>query len=245
MEDQGSKPLTEHLTELRHRLLWVLLVFVLSLMLGVVFTPSIFAWLRHDSLQGVKLYAFNPADALKLYMQISLLTGWTLTLPTLLYHLWKFIKPGLHPHEQKAAITYIPVIILLFAGGICFGYFYIFPLLIQFLVSLNDQIGIIPQYNVYQYFSFMFGIIFPLALFFELPILFLFLTRLRLVTPQWLSKMRRFAYLALVIVGAIITPPDFISNILVTVPLLLLYEIGVLLSTWLYRRMEKEEEGEL
>jgi sec-independent protein translocase protein TatC len=242
MEDQRFRPLTEHLTELRQRLLWVLLVFVFSLLLGVVFTPYIFAWLRQDSLEGVKLYAFNPADALKLYMQISLLIGWTFTLPALLYHLWKFVKPGLHPHEQRAAVTYIPIILLLFVGGISFGYFYIFPLLITFLASLNEQIGIIPQYNVYQYFSFMFSIIFPLALFFELPVVFLFLTHLRLVTPQWLSQIRRFAYLALIIIGAIITPPDFISNLLVTVPLILLYEIGLLLSQWLYRRMEREKE---
>jgi sec-independent protein translocase protein TatC len=106
-------------------------------------------------------------------------------------------------------------------------------------------LGLIPQYNVYQYFTLMFQIIFPLALFFELPVVFVFLTRLRLVTPEILTKIRRGAYLALVIIGAAITPPDIGSNIMVTVPLIALYEIGILVSRAVYRRIQAEEEEQM
>jgi sec-independent protein translocase protein TatC len=247
LNDQDLKPLSEHLTELRTRIIWVLATFVVFLIAGFVLAPDIFTWIRQDSesLRGVDLHVFSPADAFRLYMQLSFLIAWVASVPVILYQAWKFVTPGLYPHERRATLIYIPAIFLLFILGISFGYYLVFPYLIGFLESINKQLGLIPQYNVYQYFTLMFQIIFPLALFFELPVVFVFLTRLRLVTPELLTKIRRGAYLALVIIGAAITPPDIGSNIMVTVPLIALYEIGILVSRAVYRRIQAEEEEQM
>ncbi|WP_164491800.1 twin-arginine translocase subunit TatC [Staphylospora marina] len=240
--NEDLKPLTEHLSELRTRIIWVVVTFMLALIVGFIYAPDIFNWIRQDSLQHVKLFVFSPVDAFRLYMQLSFLIAWITVVPVMLYHAWKFVTPGLYPHERRAAFVYIPVSLILFLLGILFGYFLVFPYLINFLETINQQMGLTPQYNVYQYFTLMFQIIFPLSLFFEIPVIFVFLTRLRLVTPEFLRKIRRGAYLVMVILGAIISPPDFGSNIMVTLPMIVLYEIGILVSNAVYRRILEEEQ---
>jgi sec-independent protein translocase protein TatC len=138
-------------------------------------------------------------------------------------------------------LIYIPVSLGLFLTGVAFGYFVIFPYILDFLVLLGGQMGLQENFSVQYAFSFLFGVILPLALFFELPVITLFLTRIRLVTPDLLRKVRRYAYLGLVIVAALITPPEPIANILVSIPLILLYEVSISISTILSRRMERED----
>lgn len=241
MSDENLQPLTEHLSELRRRILWILMFFVLALIISFAYSMDIFHYVQKDLFPGVDINAFSPGDALKVFMQISFILSFIIVSPVILYHLWQFVRPGLHPKEQRAALMYIPVAVVLFLLGLSFGYFVIFPFLITFMTTLNAQMGIQETYGVYQAFSFVVNIVFPIALFFELPVIVLFLTRIRLINPDLLRKVRRFAYLALVIAAAVITPPDVISNILVAIPLVVLYEISIAVSAWLYRRLEKED----
>ncbi|SFJ72851.1 twin-arginine translocase subunit TatC [Thermoflavimicrobium dichotomicum] len=245
MHDDQAQPLSEHLRELRNRILWVLIFFLIAFIVSVAYAKDIFEWVRQDSMQHVPLYTFSPGHSLKVWMQIGFIGSVVLTLPVALYHIWQFVRPGLKKSEQRAALLYIPAAILLFAGGILFGYYVLFPYLIQFLQSLNRQLGLQEMYNVYEYFSFMVNIILPLGFFFELPVIVLFLTRIHIITPQFLVKIRRFAYLALVIIAAVITPPDVISAIIVTIPLIFLYEISILLSHWLTKKLDKEDQPQL
>ncbi|WP_168188805.1 twin-arginine translocase subunit TatC [Thermoflavimicrobium daqui] len=242
VDQEQVQPLTEHIRELRNRILWIVLFFLITFIVSVIYAKDIFEWIRQDSMKGVQLHTFAPGQSLRVWMQIGFICSIVTTLPVILYHLWQFVRPGLRKSEQRAALVYIPVAILLFLGGLLFGYFVLFPYLIHFLQELNQQLGIPEVYGVYDYFSFMLNIILPLGFFFELPVITLFLTRIRLITPQFLGKIRRFAYLALVVVSAVITPPDVISCVIVTIPLILLYEISILLSYWLTKRMEREEQ---
>lgn len=239
--NEEMQPLGEHLGELRHRLIWVVSVFIISLVVSLMFATDIFHWIRQDSLKGIAIHALSPGDSLKVYMQIAFILSFIITSPVLLYHIWQFVRPGLSKDEQRVTLLYIPLAIGLFMLGLSFGYFLIFPYIIQFTIKLNTQFGLLETYGVYQYFSFLFSIIFPLALFFQLPVIVLFLTRLRILKAELLTKFRRFAYFALVIVAAIITPPDLISNILVGIPLILLYEISIWLAIFMERKMEREE----
>jgi sec-independent protein translocase protein TatC len=241
MHGDQEQPVSEHIRELRSRIIWVIIFFFLTFILGVVYAKEIFEWIRQDSIQQLSLYTFSPGQALKVWMQIGFICAVVLTLPFILYHIWQFVRPGLKSNEQKSILLYIPASILLFIGGISFGYFVLFPYLIQFLMGLNQLLGLQEMYNVYEYFSFMVNIVLPLGFLFELPVIILFLTRIRLVTPHRLMKLRRFAYLAIVVLAAVITPPDVISAIIVAIPLILLYELSILLAHWLYKRMEREE----
>ncbi|SHF00236.1 sec-independent protein translocase protein TatC [Seinonella peptonophila] len=233
-----TQPLTEHLEELRVRLMWVAVCFLLGLIVSLIFADDIFRWIRHDALHGITVHALAPGDSLKIYMQISFICASVITTPVILYHLWQFVSPGLRENERRATLIYIPIISILFLVGLSFGYFVIFPYLIQFTTQLNHQFGIVETYGIYQYFGFMVNVIVPLALFFELPVVVLFLTRLRIISSVMLRKFRRAAYFLLVIIAAIITPPDLISNILVWIPLTLLYEISIWVATWMEKGIE-------
>lgn len=244
MNQSQEMTLVEHLTELRKRIIWVLVVFLLSMAAGLFLAGSAIEYLKQSPLAGgVPLKSFHPSDVLGIYMQFSFLIGVVVTLPVALFHVWRFVSPGLHPQEQKVTLAFIPVAFFLFLLGISFGYFVVFPLVMQFVTNIAGAIQIDPNYGIAQYFSFLFNMVIPFGFLFELPILVMFLTRLRILNPMRLAKMRRFAYFGLTIVGVTLTPPEIVSDILVTVPLLLLYEISIWLSRIVYRKQLQDEEA--
>ncbi|MBA4603559.1 twin-arginine translocase subunit TatC [Thermoactinomyces mirandus] len=239
-----EQPLTEHLRELRRRIILIFVFFAVALIVSFFYSQDVFRYVRNHLFSDYSVMILNPTDPIRIYFQISLIMAFILSLPVIMYHLWQFVRPGLHPNEQRAALIYIPIALGLFLLGLAFGYFVIFPYILDFLVMLGDQMGLNENFSVQYAFSFMFGVVLPLALFFELPVVTLFLTRIRLITPAILRKIRRFAYLGLVIVAAMITPPEPIANILVSIPLILLYEASIMISSWLTRRMEREDAFE-
>ncbi|QKG85409.1 twin-arginine translocase subunit TatC [Kroppenstedtia pulmonis] len=236
----------EHLTELRRRLIWVLITFVLTLVIGFLFAKPMIDFLKTDLLDGtlgrtMELNIFSPGEALSIFMQFAFVVAFTITLPVALFQLWRFVQPGLTSSEQKATLTYIPFAVVLFLIGLFFGYYWIFPFLLQFMSKLTTTLGATETYGMYEFFRFMFRIVLPIAFLFELPVLIMFLTRIRLLRPDLLRKGRRYAYLGMVILAALVTPPDLISNILVSIPLIFLYEVSILLSTRVYHKMIREE----
>jgi sec-independent protein translocase protein TatC len=245
MTDERQQHWTEHLGELRMRILWTLATFVVGLIIGLGYAGDIVSFLKQDAVTNkVSMHVFSPGEALSIYMQFAFVVSIVFTLPMALYQMWRFVQPGLTEREQKATLTYIPFALILLLLGIAFGYGVIFPFLLSFMANLTAALGAQETYGMAQYFQFMFRIVVPIALLFELPVVILFLTRIRILKPGLLRKGRRFAYLAMVILAALITPPDFVSNVLVAIPLIVLYEFSILLSSWVYRKMEKEEAEE-
>ncbi|KIL38710.1 preprotein translocase subunit TatC [Gordoniibacillus kamchatkensis] len=240
--NQDEMTLVEHLRELRKRLLWVLVALVAGMAIGLLFAKKTILFLtQQPPARGMELNAFSPWEPIRIYMNFGLLIGLLLVLPVALYHIWAFVKPGLRPVEQRATLAYIPFATLLFLVGLGFGYFVVFPMAFMFGSNISHSIGIKETYGMAQYFGFMFNILLPVALVFELPIIVMFLTRLRLLNPQRLSKLRRYAYMALVIIAAVITPPDALSAIIVFIPMVLLYEFSVLLSRLVYRKQVAQD----
>ncbi len=232
-----------HLTELRMRLIWILTVFVLSLVAGFFLAKPVVEWLKNDpAAANIPWYVFGLSDAFRVYMQFAFVLGVLITIPFALFQLWLFVSPGLKPHEKKAALWFIPSAVLLFVLGLLFAYTVLFPLIVKFMSDMAESLGAQEAYGLSQYFSFMFNIIIPIAVLFELPIVVMFLTRLRLINPHRLARFRRFAYLGLVIVATMITPPEIISEILVAIPLLLLYEVSIAISRVVYRKQLKEDD---
>lgn len=242
---QSNQQMTymKHLTELLQRLMRVLILFIILLVVAFFFADSILEWLKQDpAASQMDWYAFHLTDAIRVYLQIAFIVALGLTLPFALFQLWRFASPGLEAKERKSILLYLPAAVLLFVLGILFAYLIIWPMVVRFLLAMADQVGAEQLIGIAQYFSFLFNLILPFALVFELPLIVMFLTRIGIINPRKLSKTRKFAYFALVVIATMITPPDFISDILVAVPLILLFEFSLLLSKFVYRKRLKAME---
>lgn len=242
MTQEPELTLVEHLTELRKRLIIVATTFILSLALGFWMAPKTLTFLKQQPTAAhVEWNVFGYTDGLMIYVKCALVLAILITLPIAMYQIWLFVKPGLLDKEAKGTIYFIPTSFLLFLAGISFSYFILFPLMMNFMSKINDSIGAIETYGMQQYFTFMFNLIIPVGIVFELPVIILFLTKLGIVTPDRLRKMRKVAYFILVVVGVSITPPDFISDFIIVVPLLLLFEISILVSSWSYKKQQAKQ----
>ncbi len=229
--------LIEHLGELRKRIIWVLVVFAITTVGGLVAADPVIRYLKEAApIKGLDWHAFSPWDGVRIYMQFAFAVAIVVSLPFILYQLWAFVKPGLREAERKASLKYIPFAVLLFLVGLAFAYFVVFPMAMYFTQLMANRLELSLTYGVTQYITFMFNILLPISILFELPIVVMFLTKLRILNPVRLGKFRRFAYVLLLVVGAVITPPDVISAIIVTIPLILLYEFSIAMSRIIYRR---------
>lgn len=168
-------------------------------------------------------------------MSISIALAFGLSLPFLCHFLWQFAKPGLNEQESRFLSLYSPIMFLLFLIGVSFGYFVVNPLSYQFLVSLG-AVNFNVMVSAQEYVSFLLMTTMPIGLMFELPIVALFLAMLGLLTADNMKKVRKWSYLVIAIVSALITPPDFISQLLVLIPIALLYEISIYLVKVTERR---------
>lgn len=242
-EDEKQMHWLEHIGELRRRLLYVLAVFVAGLVLGLLAADPVYDYLMsvEPASRLTDLHAFSLWDGIGMYMKIAFVVALLITFPFAFYQLWAFVSPGLRPRERRAALAYVPLAFAMLAAGFAFSYFVVFPLAFDFTTSVSRQLGLVETYGIVQYFSFMFNIIVPISLLFELPIVVMFLTRIGILNPLRLRKMRRYAYFGLIFLGVLVTPPDFISDMLVALPLILLYEFSVFMAQSVHRRMQRRQ----
>jgi len=230
--NEQDQHLTEHLAELRKRILVTLGTFLVALCGALVYVEPMYDLLT----RGVpgKLQVLGPTDVIWVYFMIAGVFAIAVTIPVAGFQIWRFVVPGLRQFERRASLAYIPALAVLFLIGLAFGYFVIYPMVLGFLSSLSDNF--ITAYTAEKYFRFMIHMTVPFGILFEMPVVIMFLTSLGILNPLRLSKMRKIAYLLLTITAVTITPPDIVSDILVTIPLLLLYEISVGLSRFVYRK---------
>lgn len=182
--------------------------------------------------------------------QVSLLiwtcisAGFILGFPYILWEFWKFIKPALYEKEQKNARSFMLITSFLFFIGVLFGYYVIVPMSINFFATFTVSSEIKNEFNVQSYISMIKTSVIACGLFFELPIIIYFLTKLGLVTPAALKQYRRYAIVGVLVLAAIVTPPDVVSQTIVAIPLLLLYEISIIISAVVYKNRLAKEAAE-
>ena len=235
--------LIEHLTELRKRLIVVVVAFILSLILGFFTARPVLHLVSGYTLpENVEWNVFSFTDGFLIYFKCALVVAILITLPIFLYEIWAFIRPGLTEEEARATFFYIPWAFIFFLLGLSFSFFILFPMVLQFMAAINKSIGVTETYGISQYFTFLFNIVFSVSIVFELPVVVLFLTRLGILTPEKLKKMRKVSYFLLVIIGVSITPPDFVADLLVIIPLILLFEISIWLSNFAYKKRLRGED---
>jgi sec-independent protein translocase protein TatC len=231
-----GKSFVGHLDELRRRIMFTLIAFLVSISGAFVYVKDMYRWLVRDLDQ--KLAILAPSDIIWVYLMLAGVVAIAVTIPIAGLQLWRFIKPALSLREQKMTLSYIPALALLFIVGIAFGYFIIYPMILGFLEKLSDDFETV--YTAQKYFAFMLNMTVPFGFLFEMPAIVMFLTSLGILNPKRLAKARKLAYFILTITAVMITPPDIVSDLLVIAPLLLLYEISVTLSKWVFRKQMRD-----
>lgn len=233
--DRKELTIVEHLIEFRKRLLAVVICFFLVFCVSLLFADQIYQYVTQSFQQ--KLIVLGPNDILWIYIRLSSLMAFTITLPYTVYHIWFFIKPGLKKEEARAVFVYIPASFLCFLVGLAFGFYFVTPALLQVLLALGEGL-FETQLTAQNYLSFVFQTM-PLALIFELPVIIAFLTSIGLIGPELLIAYRRYAYFILLVLAVILTPADFVSDLAMTAPLILLYELSIAISKYIMKRKQK------
>lgn len=234
-------PLIQHLTELRNCLVKAILGWIVGMAAFSIFVNDVFEYLTVPF--GVtRLVYIAPAEGFMTYLKLTIYGGIVLGSPVILYQLLRFILPGMLMKEKKVFFALIPSAILLMFGGIAFGYFVVLPFALGYLLNFGSEI-IQPMLSVQKYIGFVSTTLVVMGVVFETPMVIVGLTRLGIVTPQFLRQKRKYAIVLSVVVGAILTPPDVISQIMLAGPLIVLYEMSIWLSYLLWRKREKKKES--
>ncbi|MDX8363298.1 twin-arginine translocase subunit TatC [Cytobacillus sp. IB215316] len=243
MNDSKEMSVYDHIGELRKRLIIAAVFFVMATIGSFFLAEPIIVYLQQaDEAKELTMNAFSLTDPIKIYMQFAFIIAFVITAPVILYQLWAFISPGLYEKERKITLSYIPISVLLFLGGVSFSYFILFPFVIEFMTRISERLTVNQVIGINEYFQFLFKITIPFGILFQLPVVVMFLTRLGIVSPMFLAKIRKYAYFVLLVIAAFITPPELISHLMVTIPLFILYEISIFISKITFRKVEKLEQ---
>lgn len=236
MARDKEQTIVEHLVEFRRRFIAVLVCFFLVFCVSFIFAGNLYQFLTAHFEQ--KLTVLGPNDILWIYVNLASITAFTVTLPFTVFQVWQFVKPALREGEAGAILAYIPASFVCFVLGLVFGFYFISPAILQVLLQLGDGL-FETQLTAQNYLTFLLHTTVPIAVLFELPVIVAFLTSIGILTPRFLNHYRRYAYFILLVLAVVLTPADFISDLAMTVPLILLYEVSVLLSTLIYKRKRK------
>jgi len=191
--------------------------------------------------QPLHLISIKMSDQFMMHIMISIIAGIVMASPVIFYEFWRFIKPALYEKEKKYAGGAVFYTSILFIMGVLFGYFLIVPLSIQFLGTYSVSAAVTNQINTRSYIATVTSISLAAGVVFLLPIFSFFLSKVGILTPKFMKTYRRHAYVLMLLLAAIITPPDIFSQIMVCIPLVLLYEVGIFIS----RRVVKKREMEM
>jgi sec-independent protein translocase protein TatC len=225
-------PFTAHLAELRKRLIICFVAAGIGFAVAYAFSAEILSWLVEPLIQvlppGDKLVFTALPEAFFIYLKASLIGGIVLASPVIFYELWMFVAPGLHQKEKKFVLPFVIISTVLFVAGALFGYYVIFPVGFRFLVGFStENIRALPSLQLYL--SFCLKMLLGFGLVFEFPVLAYFLGRAGILNSRMMAKNRRIAVLLIFIIAAILTPPDVVSQIILAVPLYLLFEGSILI----------------
>lgn len=229
--DESGQPVTEHLAELRKRILYSLYGLMVAFGACYYFSAELFDFVRQPIqpyLPTNGLVFTGVMDKFVAHIKLSAIAATLVTCPFWLYQAWKFVEPGLYVKEKKYATIFIFSGSVLFVGGALFAYYIVYPLAFDFLMKFGgttDQ----PLITIDQYMDFFLLSSFVFGFTFELPLILIILALLGIIDSQFLREKRRYAYVILAIVSAVITPPDVLSMTLLLIPMMILYELSAII----------------
>ncbi len=239
--EDNKMEFSDHLAELRQRLIKISIAVFIGFGGCYYFAKELFYYFTLPLLkvlpEGNTLIFTSLPEGFFTYLKISFFAGFILVSPYIFYQLWKFISPGLYPKERKYVLPFVAASTIFFVMGVSFAYFIVFPFGFEFFLSFqNDYIKALP--TLQQYLKFALQLLFAFGLIFEMPVIFYFLAKIKLINSNILTKNRRYTVVIIFIVAAILTPPDVFTQFLMAIPLLLLYELSILIV----KRVEKSQK---
>lgn len=192
--------------------------------------------------KAFKLETITLEEQFITHLKVSFILAFVVAFPYIFWEVWRFIRPGLYPEERKAARGIVFICSFLFLSGVAFGYFVIAPFAVTFLsnYAVSADVGVAPR--LANYVNLIAMLCLPTGLVFEMPIVVYFFSKLGLLTPDFMRQYRRHAFIVILILAALITPPDVITQFLIGVPLFFLYEASILISARVYKQRQKEME---
>lgn len=233
MRKTARMTMTQHFTELRRRILWTFAVFVLALVAGWYVAPWL-QWVLTAPLfdvwpDGELLYT-GLTDGLMIRFSLAVLFGLFVTIPFALWQVWAFVRPGLHEKEQRIIWPVLVASPILFLIGAAFAFYVLFPFVFGFFIELNESAPVpsvvLPAAT--NYLAFAVGMLKIFGVAFQLPLVLVLLNRIGVLSRSWAIKMRRYVIVLIAVIAAVLTPPDVVSQIVLGVPMWLLFEISIL-----------------
>ena len=226
----GEMHLLEHLSELRRRVIRAAIAVLITTIAAYNFSHEIFTLLANpfgDSFGTATLIGTGPAEAFMLRMSVSFFAGIIAAVPLICWEVWQFVKPGLYENERRLVIPFVAIASALFFLGVWFCFKVILPISFQFFREQYDLIGVTPQIKMSENLSLITKAMLGFGVAFEMPILAFFLGRTGIINDRMMIDGARYAIVGILIIAAILTPPDVVSQMLLAVPLLLLYGISI------------------
>ncbi len=244
--EEEKLPFTEHLEELRTRLIRCFVAIIVGAGGAYVFKEKLFEYLTQPLLSvmpaGGKIIFTGLPEAFFTYLKVSLLTGLFLASPVIVFEFWMFITPGLYKKERFILGPIVLLSALFFVGGSMFGYYKVFPVGFQFFIDFGSgDIQALPSMK--EYFGFASKLLIAFGVVFELPIIITCMAAIGLVTPSFLRKNRKYALVLFFIGAAILTPPDVVTQVMMALPLIILYEVSII-GAVIFGRKPLEEDDE-
>lgn len=245
--DDKRMPLTAHLEELRRRLVVSAVAVGIGFAGSYYFAPKMFAILMAPLVRALPpestLIFTGVTEAFFTYLKVAILAGFFIASPLVLYEIWAFVSPGLYTHEKRYVIPFVVFSTLFFVGGALFGYFVVFPYGFKFLLGFATE-NIRPYPRIKEYFSLASKLLLAFGVVFELPLFVFFLTKMGLVTHDFLIKKFKYALLLIFTISAILTPPDVATQLMMAGPLLCLYGVSIIVAKVFGKKKEEEKEEE-
>lgn len=232
----------DHLEELRWRIIYALIGVVIGTIIAWIFIDFLMenVLLLPAKHSGLKLQNLKPFGQLFIYFQVAIIVGIVLSIPNIFYQLWKFIAPALHQNEKKYVKWIVLFTTFCFLSGVVFAYYVMLPLTLKFAAQFGTT-TIENNFAIDEYFSIILSVILGAGIVFELPMLSFFLSKIGILKPSYMRKFRRHSIVVILILAAILTPgTDPVSQILLAIPLVILYEISILVSKFSQKKSAKK-----
>jgi len=272
-EESGEKEMSflEHLEELRWHVIRALIAVIIFTIVAFILAPWIFeniifapakvdfptfkALCRLGDLVGsddlcvkeipFKVQSRNMTGQFTMHIMASFIIGLVIAFPYVVWEFWRFIRPGLQVKERRYSRGAVGSVSFLFFLGVSFGYYIIAPWMVYFLANYSISDMVVNEFDITSYVSTVVMLVLGSGLLFQLPVVIYFLTKIGIVTPEFLRKYRKHSFVIILVLAAIVTPPDLLSQMLITIPLYLLFEISVLISASVAKRQAREAAEEL
>lgn len=237
-----SETLIAHLIELRSRLLRSAIFMGLAFLGMFPWASDLYSLLARPLLsqlpQGGQMIATDVTTPFFVPLKVVMMAAFLVSLPYVLYQAWRFIAPGLYAHEKKLVLPLIVSSIVLFFCGMAFAYFVVFPMVFKFVVAFAPQ-GVAVMTDIDKYFSFVLSMFMVFGITFQVPVAVVVMVRMGVVSVAKLREARSYVFVGAFVVGAIFTPPDVASQLFLAIPLYLLYEAGIVVSSWISPKADK------